>query len=128
MRPADLRYTESHEWIRVEGEVATVGITDFAVAQLTDIVYIELPAVGTNCEKGKALGEIESVKAVSDLFAPCSGTVEEVHETLPDNLDKLSSSPFGEGWLVKIKMTNPSDVESLLSAEAYEEIVKAEDH
>ena len=128
MRPADLRYMETHEWLRVNGEIATVGITDFAVEQLTDIVYVELPSAGASVEKGKPFGEIESVKAVSDLNAPVSGKVEEVHEALPDSLDILSSSPFEEGWMIRIRMSDPSEVETLLTAEAYEKVVEAEQH
>lgn len=126
MRPSELRYAETHEWVRVEGEICSMGISDFAVEQLTDLVYLELPAVGTKVEKGNPIGEIESVKAVSDLHAPVSGTVEEIHEGLSDELETLSTSPFEEGWMVKIRMSDPSELESLLTAEAYEKLVEAE--
>jgi glycine cleavage system H protein len=126
MRPTELRYTEAHEWAKADGDICTVGITDFAVEQLTDLVYLELPSVGATVEKGGAFGEIESVKAVSDLHSPVSGTVEEVNSDLPDSLEKLSESPFEEGWMVKIKMSDPGQIESLMTAEAYEKLVEEE--
>lgn len=123
MRPEDLRYHESHEWVRVEGDIATVGITDYAVEQLTDLVYVELPETGAEVKAGETFGEIESVKAVSDLIAPVTGTVEEVHDALPDQLDLLSSAPFTDGWLIKVKMSDPGEAESLMNLEAYEKVI-----
>ena len=126
MRPKELKYQESHEWAKIDGDVVTVGITDFAVEQLTDLVYVELPEQGAPVKKGEAFGEIESVKAVSDLNAPVTGTVVEVHSALPDQLDLLSSSPYGDGWMIKIKMTDPSEVESLLDAAGYDKSIEEE--
>ena len=128
MRPKELRYQKSHEWAKVDGDVVTVGITDFAVEQLTDLVYVELPEVGSPVKRGEAFGEIESVKAVSDLIAPVSGTVEEVHGALPDQLDLLSSSPFSDGWMIKIRMNDAAEVEALLDAAGYEKVVEEESH
>lgn len=118
--PKDLKYTPTHEWIRIEGDRATVGITDFAVAELADLAFLELPARGAVVERGERFGEIESVKTVADLIAPLSGEVLEVNGAVSENLDLLSDSPYGDGWLIRIRMRDPSEVESLLGAEAYE--------
>src|ERR1051326_3058577 len=101
-RPDDLRYTPSHEWLRVEGDVGTVGITDFAVEQLSDLVFIDLPAVGGAVVKDQRFGEIESTKTVSDLISPVSGTIVAVNTELPDHLESLSQSPFDKGWIIKV--------------------------
>jgi len=127
-RPADCRYAETHEWVRMEGDLAVVGITDFAVEQLSDLVFADLPRVGTEVAKGGKLGEIESVKAVSDLYAPVSGTVKEVNEALANDLDALAKSPFGDGWMVKLAPSDASEMDGLLDAEAYEKHVRSEAH
>jgi glycine cleavage system H protein len=109
--------------VRVEGDIATVGITDYAVEQLTDLVYVELPETGAEVKANETFGEIESVKAVSDLIAPVSGTVEEIHEALPDQLDILSSAPFTDGWMIKVKMSDPAEVDALMDLAAYEKVI-----
>jgi glycine cleavage system H protein len=131
MRPDDRRYAVSHEWARPEGEPAegttvTIGISDFAVEQLTDLVYIDLPSVGDTIVRGEVFGEIESVKAVSELYAPISGEVLEVHEGLEDQLDRVAEDPFGDGWFMKIGMTTPADFDSLLTAADYEKAIDSE--
>jgi glycine cleavage system H protein len=126
-RPADLRYTESHEWVRIEGDVGTVGISDFAVEHLSDLTFLELPEVGQELGAGDSFGEIESVKAVADLNSPVGGEVIEVNEELPDALDRLKESPFEEGWMVKLKLSDPSEVDGLLTLEQYEEQVRKEE-
>jgi glycine cleavage system H protein len=118
--PSDLRYTESHEWVRVEGDSVTVGITHHAQDALGDIVHVELPAVGKTVKKGAGCAEVESVKAVSDIYAPVSGTVTEVNEALDGNESTINQDPHGGGWLFKIKLSNPGELDSLLSPEAYE--------
>ncbi len=120
MRPADLRYTKTHEWVRTEKDIATTGISDFAVAALSDLVYVDLPAVTDLLEQGQPYAEVESVKAVSDVYAPLSGEIVEVNEELGDNLDLVSKDPFGAGWLVKFRISHPNEVEQLLTAEQYE--------
>ena len=126
--PADLRYTRTHEWLRVDGEVATVGITSHAVEQLGDLAFVDLPDVGTALEQAQAFGEIESTKTVSELFAPVSGEVVEVHSDLAEELHLMSESPYNEGWLIKIRMSQPSEVEDLLSAQDYEAVIAQEEH
>ncbi len=128
MIPNDRRYLESHEWAKKEGGVVVVGITDFAVKHLTDLVYISLPKVGDQLAKGQRFGEIESVKAVSDLMAPVSGEVVEVNDSLTDSLDKVGTDPFGEGWIVKIRATNAAEHDQLLDAAAYQKVTEAGDH
>jgi glycine cleavage system H protein len=126
--PENLKYTKDHEWVKVEGGVATMGITDFAQQQLTDIVFVELPAVGAKAVAGKAIATVESVKAVSDVFSPLNGEVVEVNESLPDAPELLNKSPYDDAWLAKIKMDNPADAEVLLSSAAYKELIAAEGH
>jgi glycine cleavage system H protein len=128
MDPAKLRYSPTHEWVHLDGTTATVGISKFAVDQLTDLITIELPAVGTRVEPGKSFGEVESVKAVSDLYSPVGGEVIEVNKAVTDDIQVLADSPFDKGWLIKIKVSNPSDVDALLDAEAYEAKVAEEEH
>jgi glycine cleavage system H protein len=115
-----LKYTKSHEWIDVQGQTLTVGITDFAVKQLTDLVHIELPRTGRTIRQGETFGEVESVKAVSDLYAPVSGEIVAVNEALADDLGALSDDPFGKGWVIKVKVTDPSSLAGLLDRAAYE--------
>jgi glycine cleavage system H protein len=121
--PDDLKYTREHEWLLVEGKVATVGITDFAQEQLGDVVFVELPSVGDKVTKDEAMGVIESVKAVSDVYAPVSGTVIEVNDDLPDSTEMINEDPYGDGWMVKIEMSDPTDVEDLMAAAEYEQFV-----
>ncbi|NQV23302.1 MAG: glycine cleavage system protein GcvH [Rhodopirellula sp.] len=125
---ASLKYAKSHEWVAVEGDMATVGITDFAVKALTDLVYVDLPAVGKQLGVGDNCGEVESVKAVSDLYAPVSGEIVEVNDQISDNLDLLSDDAFGAGWILKIRMANPADLDNLLDRAAYEQNCQNEDH
>jgi glycine cleavage system H protein len=115
-----LKYAKSHEWILVEGQTATVGISDFAVHQLTDLVHIELPRTGRTIRQGEAFGEVESVKAVSDLYSPATGEITAVNEALADDLGILSEDPFGKGWMIKLKLTDPSSLSSLMNRAAYE--------
>ncbi len=121
--PEDLKYTKDHEWARIEGDVATVGITDYAQSELGDIVYVELPEVGDQTTQGESFGTIEAVKAVSDLFAPLSGEVTEVNTALADQPEIINKDPYGEGWIIKIKLSNPSEVDELLSKSQYEELI-----
>jgi glycine cleavage system H protein len=118
--PTDLLYTEEHEWIRIEGTIATVGITDFAQDQLGDIVYVEIETEGDSLEQNEVFGTVEAVKTVSDLFMPLSGTVTEFNSALEDNPEVVNSDPYGEGWMIKIELSDPSQTKGLLSAEAYE--------
>jgi len=126
MYPADLRYTKEHEWVRVEGEIGTVGITDHAQKELGDIVYVDLPKVGSVSTKGQTFGSVESVKAVSDIYAPISGEIVEINELLATAPEKINEDPHGEAWLVKIKIGAPDEIKQLLSAEDYETYVGAE--
>lgn len=115
----ELKYSENHEWVLVEGGIATVGISDFAQDAMGDVVFVELPEVGSNVDAGQSFGVVESVKAASDLFAPVSGEVVEVNVDLPDTPDHINSSPYEEAWLIKIRLADASQVESLMDAEAY---------
>lgn len=128
MDPSSLKYAKTHEWVAVEGDVATIGISDFAVHLLSDLVYADLPAVGKKITQGQPFGEVESVKAVSDLYAPVSGEVIARNDKLPDNLDLLTSSPFEDGWMVKVRLSHPGDLSSLLSQTAYKSHCDAEKH
>lgn len=123
MYPADLKYTKEHEWIRIEGDEGTIGITDFAQQQLGDVVYVELPTVGATVEAGQAFGTIESVKAVSELFAPVGGQVTAVNTGLKDHPEQVNQKPH-DTWLVRIRMANPSDNAGLLDLAAYETLIK----
>jgi glycine cleavage system H protein len=120
----DLLYTNTHEWVRVEDEIAVIGITDFAQEQLGDITYVELPAVGDVLEAGQEMGSVESVKAASELYCPVSGEVIEVNEELEGTPEKVNSDPFGEGWMLRVKLS--AEPVGLLSPEEYEEIAKSE--
>ncbi len=126
--PKELKYTKSHEWLKVEGEIATEGITDYAQSELSDIAFIELPEVGTIVSAGETCGTIEAVKAVSDLVASVSGEVIEINEKLSDNPDLINSDPYGEGWFFKIKMSNPEETDELMNADEYEKFVEEESH
>lgn len=119
--PEDLKYAESHEWIRVDDGVGTVGITDHAQAELTDIVFVEPPKIGAAAESKGAIAVVESVKAASDIYSPVSGEVIEINEALENDPALLNTDPFGDGWIFKIKLSDPSEIESLKSPEAYRE-------
>jgi glycine cleavage system H protein len=120
MVPADLRYTKDHEWVRVDGDEATVGITDYAAGQLGDIVFVELPDVGRSLEQFATFGVVESVKAVSDLFAPLSGEVVAGNDALATSPELVNSDPFREGWMIRVRMKDATEVKGLLDAAAYE--------
>ncbi len=128
MDPLTLKYARSHEWIHVEDGVATIGISDFAVQALTDLVYVDLPQSGDELTAGETFGEVESVKAVSDLYAPVSGAVIEVNETLADDLDALSEDPYGRGWLLKVRISDDANLQQLLDRTAYDEHCQSEEH
>ena len=123
MIPNDRRYLETHEWAKPEGDVVSVGISDFAVKHLTDLVYLALPRAGERVKKGERFGEIESVKAVSDLMSPVSGTIAEVNDVLKDRLDDVASDPYGKGWMIKVRCSDLSPLEKLLDAAAYEKMI-----
>ncbi len=112
-------YTREHEWIRVDGDTATVGITDFAQDQLGDVVYVELPVVGAQVKRGQPFGEVESTKSVADLYAPVSGTLEERNEVLEDRPELINQDPYGEGWMIAIRPDDPAELDELLTAEEY---------
>ena len=124
--PADFRYTKEHEWVDVAGAIATIGITDHAQNELGDIVYVDLPKVGSNAEAGKTFGSVESVKAVSDIYAPVSGEIIEINESLASAPEKLNADPHGAAWLIKVRMTKQDEIKQLMSAEDYQKYVGAE--
>ena len=126
MYPDNFRYTREHEWVRADGDTATIGITDHAQKELGDIVYVDLPKVGAMAERGKPIGSVESVKAVSDVYSPVSGEVLEVNELLATSPEKLNEDPHGAAWLVKIRMSKPVEIEQLMSALDYENYIRAE--
>ena len=121
--PADLRYTQDHEWIKVEGNVATIGITDFAQGELGDIVYIDINTVGKMLSAEAVFGTVEAVKTVSDLFLPVAGTINEINPALAGQPELVNTDPYGAGWMVKVTMVNPDDVAQLLTSEAYSQLV-----
>lgn len=124
--PPELKYTKEHEWAKVDGNRVVVGITDYAQEELGDIVFVELPEVGTELEQSETFGVVESVKTVSDLFAPVSGEVVEVNESLADEPDLINADPYGEGWMLAVEMSDPSELHDLISAEEYALYVQAE--
>ena len=126
MYPEEFRYTKEHEWVKPEGGVGTIGITDHAQNELGDIVYVDLPKVGTRLEKGKSLGSVESVKAVSDIFSPVSGEVTEINDLLTTSPEKLNADPHGAAWLVKVRMSAPDELQQLLTAQDYQTYIGAE--
>lgn len=128
MKPEDLKYAKTHEWIAVDGDVATVGISAFAVEALTDLVFIELPKVGAQVKPEQPFCEVESVKAVSDVYAPVAGEVIAVNESLPDRLEILSTDPYGEGWIAKIRLSDDSSLAKLMDCEAYQKQCAEEGH
>jgi glycine cleavage system H protein len=121
--PADLKYTKDHEWIRIEGDTATVGITDFAQGELGDIVYVEVETVDETLDQEEVFGTVEAVKTVSDLFLPLSGEITEFNEELEDEPELVNSDPYGKGWMIKMKISDDSQVADLLDAEAYSQLI-----
>lgn len=121
--PANLRYTKDHEWIHLEGNIATVGITDYAQKELGDIVYVEVETIGKALEAGTVFGTVEAVKTVSDLYLPVSGTINELNPNLAGSPESVNNDPYGAGWMIKMAVNNPADVEQLLDAAAYEALV-----
>ncbi|HHV03881.1 MAG: glycine cleavage system protein GcvH [Bacteroidales bacterium] len=121
--PANLRYSKEHEWVKIEGDLAIVGITDYAQSQLGDIVFVDIQTVGETLDRDEVFGALEAVKTVADIFMPVSGTIEEFNETLEGEPQKVNEDPYGAGWMIKIRMTNPGEAESLLNAEAYEKLI-----
>ncbi|MCO6512368.1 MAG: glycine cleavage system protein GcvH [Aridibacter famidurans] len=125
--PEELRYSKDHEWVQVEGEIATIGITDYAQESLGDVVFVELPNEGDNFNAHDAFGSVESVKAVSEIFTPVGGEVVGTNEDLNDTPEVVNDDPYGDAWMVKVKMNNPGELDGLLSAEEYEEYLKSEE-
>lgn len=123
--PQELKYTKDHEWVRIEGDIATIGITDFAQGELGDIVYVEVETVDETLEREEIFGTVEAVKTVSDLFLPLSGEIVEFNTSLEDEPEKVNTDPYGEGWMIKLKISDASQVEDLLSAEEYSDIIGA---
>ena len=123
--PADLKYTQDHEWIRVERDVAVVGVTDFAQGELGDVVFVEIETEGEDLEKGETFGTVEAVKTVSDLFMPVGGEVAEVNGALEDEPELVNKDPYGEGWMIKIKINDQAELEDLLSAHDYKKMIEA---
>ena len=121
--PDNLKYTKEHEWIRVEGDIAVVGVSDFAQGELGDIVFLEVETIGETLDKEEVFGTIEAVKTVSDMFMPVSGEVIEFNEALEDTPELVNKDPYGDGWMIKIKMSNPAEVDELLDVEAYKELI-----
>jgi len=126
MYPDNFRYTKEHEWVHAQGDAASVGITDHAQSELGDIVYVDLPKIGSKVEAGKSLGSVESVKAVSDIYSPVSGEVTGINETLATAPEKLNTDPHGEAWLVKIKLSAPAELDGLMTAADYQTYIGAE--
>lgn len=124
--PGDLRYTKEHEWIQIEDNIATIGITDYAQQELGDVVYVELPAVGQDFEAEESFGSVESVKAVSEIYMPLTGTVTEVNEDLADSPEVINEDAYGEGWMIKIEISDSSQLDDLLSADEYKEYLAEE--
>ena len=121
--PANLKYTKDHEWVSLEGDIATVGITHFAQKELGDIVYVEVETLDQTLEKDEVFGTVEAVKTVSDLFLPLSGEIIEFNEALESNPEIVNSDPYGEGWMIKIRISNSAEIDSLLSSESYKELI-----
>jgi len=124
--PEDLHYSKDHEWVRVDGEQAIIGITDYAQNSLGDVVYVELPKAGDEFAANEPFGSVESVKAVSEVFTPIAGAVVQINESLADEPEIVNSDPYGQGWMIRLKMANPGEVDSLLTAAEYEDFTKAE--
>ena len=124
--PEDLHYSKDHEWVRVDGDQAIIGITDYAQNSLGDVVYVELPKAGDEFAANESFGSVESVKAVSEVFTPIAGSVVTINESLADEPETVNSDPYGAGWMIRLKMANPGEVDSLLTAAEYEDFTKAE--
>lgn len=124
--PEDLHYSKDHEWVRVEGDTAVIGITDYAQDSLGDVVYVELPKVGEQFAANESFGSVESVKAVSEVFSPVSGEISAINESLNDQPEKVNQDPYNEGWMIRVKMSSPGEVDSLLTAAEYEDFTKGE--
>ena len=124
--PEDLHYSKDHEWVRVDGETAVIGITDYAQNSLGDVVYVELPKAGDEFAANESFGSVESVKAVSEVFTPIAGVVAQINESLADEPETVNSDPYGKGWMIRLKMSNAGEVDSLLTAAEYEDFTKAE--
>lgn len=124
--PEDLHYSKDHEWVRVDGDQAIIGVTDYAQDSLGDVVYVELPKVGDKFAANESFGSVESVKAVSEVFTPVTGEVVQINESLADEPEKVNSDPYGNGWMIRVRMSSSGDVDSLLSAAEYEDFTKAE--
>ncbi len=123
--PVDLKYTEDHEWIRVEGDIAVVGVTDFAQGELGDVVFVEIETEGEELDKGETFGTVEAVKTVSDLFMPVGGEVAEFNEALADEPELINKDPYGKGWMIKIKIVDNNELDALISAEEYQKLLEA---
>ncbi|MEX1054559.1 MAG: glycine cleavage system protein GcvH [Rhodothermales bacterium] len=121
--PGDRRYTKEHEWIRLEGDIATVGITDFAQGELGDVVYVELQPAGTEIQRDEAFGTVEAVKTVSELYMPVTGRIAEINEELEGHPEYVNEDPYGKGWMIKLELTDPSEIDALLTADQYREMV-----
>jgi glycine cleavage system H protein len=128
MKKEELKYTQTHEWIKIEGDIGTVGVTDFAQHEMGDIVFVDLPKVGLKLEKGKQACVVESVKSAFDIYSPVNGEVIEVNNSLSNDPAKINQDPYGEGWIFKIKISNPSEANSLMSYSQYEEFLKKQSH
>ncbi|HYM60832.1 MAG TPA: glycine cleavage system protein GcvH [Thermoanaerobaculia bacterium] len=126
MTPEDSRYSKSHEYVHVDGDIGIIGITDYAQKELGDVVFVELPAAGAQLEQGEELGNIESVKAVSELFSPVSGEVIEINDALADKPELINLDPYGDGWMVKVRLSAPDEVDELMNAEEYDEYIQKE--
>lgn len=124
--PEELHYSKDHEWVRVEGDIAVVGITDYAQDSLGDVVYVELPKAGETFAANESFGSVESVKAVSEVFSPVSGEISAVNESLNDEPEKVNQDPYGDGWMIRVKMSNQGEVDSLLTAAEYEDFTKGD--
>ena len=126
MYPEDLKYSQTHEWVKIDKDIATIGITDFATKKLTDLVYVELPSIGAKVTRGASFGVVESVKAVSDLYSPLSGKVVTVNEKLSKEPEIITQDPYGKGWMIKVKIEDQTELDTLMNSEEYEEFVKKE--
>jgi len=126
MYPKDLKYDREHEWVRTDGDVATIGISDFAQDQLGEVVYVDLPSAGDQVASGDSFGEVESVKSVSELFSPVSGEILEVNDALADAPETVNDDPYGDGWMIKVKLSDPAQVDALMDADGYEAFLAEE--
>ena len=122
--PDELKYSEQHEWLSLDGDVGTIGVTDYAQSQLGDIVFVELPQVGDVLEKGQSFGTIEAVKTVEELYTPIAGEVLEINDTLEDDAEQVNSDPYSDGWMIKVRLSDTADLGTMLSAEDYEELIE----